>query len=83
MDIRITGTVEECNAAADYYAALEKQDNVRYVTVSRLYPNRGSNKLFRLYIQVEYYAERDAAATLGKGNAIAKYPPKAGKYIER
>lgn len=54
MKIRIMGTKDELNTAVDYYRELEKDDNVKYVCISTFYPNRGSNTLFRLYIEIEY-----------------------------
>ncbi|MDY4592731.1 MAG: hypothetical protein SO434_04960 [Eubacteriales bacterium] len=54
MKIRIMGTQEELAAAERYYRGLEQEPNVKYVSVSRLYPNRGSNMLFRLYVDIEY-----------------------------
>lgn len=41
MKIRVMGTADECRLAQIYYRELEKQDNVKYVSVSELYPNRG------------------------------------------
>ena len=55
MKIRVMGTKDECLAATSYYRALEKDSNVKYVKVSDLYPNRGSNTLFRVYVEVEYH----------------------------
>lgn len=54
MKIRITGTREELAQARQYYQALEKDENVKYVNISQPYPNRGSNTLFRLYVDIEY-----------------------------
>ena len=54
MKIRIFGTEAECNLAQDYYKKLESRPEIRYVSVSRLYPNRGSDKLYRVYIDIEY-----------------------------
>ena len=54
MKIRIMGTEEELAAAESYYKALERDDDVKYVYVSRPYQNRGSNTLFRLYVEIEY-----------------------------
>ena len=48
------GTEEELAAAESYYKALEGDDDVKYVYVSRPYKNRGSNTLFRLYVEIEY-----------------------------
>lgn len=46
-------------AAKAYYGALEKESNVKYVQISDLYANRGSNTLFRLYVDVAYYDEKE------------------------
>lgn len=54
MKIRIMGTQEVLAAAEHYYRGLEQEPNVKYVSVSRPYPNRGSNTLFRLYVDIEY-----------------------------
>ncbi len=59
MKIRVMGTADECRVAQAYYRALERQDNVKYVSVSELYPNRGSNTLFRVYIDVCYKSETE------------------------
>ena len=59
MKLRVMGTEDECKLAQKYYGALEQQDNVKYVEVSRLYPNRGSNTLFRVYIEVVYKSEAE------------------------
>ena len=57
MKIRVMGTKRECEIAQEYYLALEKERNVKCVNVSRLYPNRGSNTVFRVYVEVEYYSD--------------------------
>lgn len=57
MKIRVMGTKNECLAAMGYYRELEKDSNVKCVQISMLYPNRGSNTVFRLYVEVEYYNE--------------------------
>lgn len=57
MKLRVMGTVEECRLAQAYYTALEQQENVKFVQVSELYPNRGSTTIFRVYIEVEYRSE--------------------------
>lgn len=54
MKIRAMGTKNECLVATAYYRELEQDPNVRRVEVSELYPNRGSNTTFRVYIEVEY-----------------------------
>lgn len=57
MKLRVMGTQEECALAKEYYRALERQENVKYVEVSRIYSNRGSNTLFRVYIEIVYKSE--------------------------
>lgn len=57
MKIRVTGTKEEIAQARDYYRALENDKGVKYVSISAPYANRGSNTLFRLYVDIEYYDE--------------------------
>ena len=73
MKIRVMGTENECCVARVYYEALEREPNVKFVQVSRLYPNRGSNTLFRLYVEVEYKNEPDEnGAPLNKTRALRK-----------
>ncbi len=55
MKIRVTGIESECQAAREYYRELEKESNVKSVSISKNYPNRGSNTIFRVYVEVEYY----------------------------
>ena len=57
MKIRVMGTENECRVARTYYENLEREPNVKFVQVSKLYPNRGSNTLFRVYVEVEYKSE--------------------------
>ncbi len=64
MKLRIMGTRSECEAARKYYAELEKESNVKFVTISDLYANRGSNTIFRLYVEVEYYDAENANCVL-------------------
>ncbi len=59
MKLRVMGTKDECQLAQTYYGGLERQDNVKYVSVSGLYPNRGSNTLYRVYIEVCYKSETE------------------------
>ena len=63
MKIRIIGTSGECAAAREYYSGLEKQENVQSVSISRLYPCRDSNALYRLYVEVSYYAATESGCT--------------------
>lgn len=53
MKIRIMGTLLELEIARDYYLEYEKSPDVKYVMVSKPYPNRGSNTVFRLYVDIE------------------------------
>lgn len=55
MKIRVMGTESECHAAREYYRELEKESNVKSVSISENYANRGSNTIFRVYVEVEYY----------------------------
>lgn len=55
MKIRITGTKAELEVAKQYYQSLENESYVKSVEVSRLYINRGSSTVFRLYIDIEYF----------------------------
>lgn len=55
MKIRIIGTKDECALAVQYYSELEKDtQNVKSVQISAPYPNRGSNTVFRVYIDIDY-----------------------------
>lgn len=73
MKIRVMGTENECCVARAYYEALEREPNVKFVQVSKLYPNRGSNTLFRLYVEVEYKDEpNENVAPLNKTRALRK-----------
>lgn len=59
MKIRVTGTKAECEHAAKYYQYMSESPDIKYVSVSELYPNRGSNQLFRVYIDIEYYTVKN------------------------
>ena len=48
------GTREECLLANEYYSELEKSDDIKSVQISDFYQNRGSNTIFRLYVDIEY-----------------------------
>lgn len=54
MQIRVTGTSEECAAAQEFYRQLGQEPDVKYCTVSKPYPNRGSINQFRVYVNIEY-----------------------------
>ena len=58
MKIRVMGTEAECQAAREYYRGLEKESGVKSVSISGNYPNRGSNTIFRVYVEVEYYRRK-------------------------
>jgi len=50
------GTKEECNLASKFYNKLaEDKTQIKSLQISNLYANRGSNTIFRLYIDIEYY----------------------------
>lgn len=67
MKIRVMGTEAECQAAREYYRGLEKESGVKSVSISGNYPNRGSNTIFRVYVDVEYYdAENPSRALIQK-----------------
>lgn len=67
MKIRVMGTESECQAAREYYRELEKGSNVKSVSISKNYANRGSNTIFRVYVDVEYYdAENPSRALIQK-----------------
>lgn len=78
MKIRVWGTIEECNAARDYYLALGKDENVKSVEVSRPYPNRDSVNVYRVYITVEYYNLGDDSGDQSDGSDGAR-PRQSGK----
>ena len=54
MKIRIWGTSEECAQARSFYNELGKDPAVKFCTVSRAYPNRGSTNQYRVYVEIEY-----------------------------
>ncbi len=55
MKIRVTGTKKECQMASDYYNSLRGKETVKYICVSDFYPTRGSDELYRVYIEIEYF----------------------------
>lgn len=57
MKIRIMGTKQELLVAKQYYEELNNSPDIRYVSISDFYPNRGNDKLYRLYIDIEYISE--------------------------
>lgn len=54
MKIRIWGTKDECAQAQSFYNLLGQDPAVKFCTVSRMYPNRGSTNQFRVYVEIEY-----------------------------
>jgi len=55
VKIRIMGTSDECALAQDLFRKLEQDtQNVKSVQISSPYPNRGSNTVFRVYIDIDY-----------------------------
>ena len=54
MKIRIMGTKSECEKAAAAFREKEQEPNVAFCAVSKLYACRGSDKLFRLYVEIIY-----------------------------
>lgn len=76
MKIRVMGTIDECRLAKSYYRALERQDNVKYVSVSELYPNRGSSSLYRIYIEICYKSEVEELKRIEKQVPLLTAPNK-------
>ena len=74
MKIRIMGTKSECQAAREYYRGLEKESGVKSVSISGNYPNRGSNTIFRVYVEYdeEQYFERCPQYGRSKGESEAE-----------
>ena len=58
MKIRIMGTREECEQAQRFYKHLSNAENVLYGSVSALYANRGSNNLYRVYVEIVCKSEK-------------------------
>lgn len=54
MKIRFTGTKEELKDVIEGYTILGTDPTVKYVTISRLYPNDKMSGLYRLYVEIEY-----------------------------
>ena len=50
MNIRIMGTKAECEAISQFFA--ENLSGQEAYSISRLYPNRGNNNLYRVYIDL-------------------------------
>ena len=65
MKLRIMGTKDECKQAQRFFDKLGNSNiEVKYVSVSGLYSNRGSNQLFRVYIDIEYWSHTDTLTNL-------------------
>lgn len=64
MKIRVWGTENECKQAQRFYNMLTQDEDVRFCTVSRLYPNRGSVNQYRVYIEIEYKSDANAYGKL-------------------
>jgi len=58
MKIRITGTKEECQAAAEIYTAMMGNPNIKSLEISSLYPNRAPSNLYRIYIDIGYINQK-------------------------
>lgn len=58
MKIRVMGTREECEQARRFYEHLGRGNNILHSTVSGLYPNRGSNNQFRVYVEIVCKSEQ-------------------------
>lgn len=58
MKIRVMGTREECEQARRFYERLGRGNNILHSTVSGLYPNRGSNNQFRVYVEIVCKSEK-------------------------
>lgn len=58
MKLRVMGTVDECTQAQRFYTMLGKSENIAYVSVSGLYPNRGSTNQYRVYIEIVCKSEK-------------------------
>lgn len=52
MNIRIEGTEKECREVEKTYREMERNNSSLIVIISPLYPNRGSDKIFRMYITI-------------------------------
>ena len=52
------GTREECEQARRFYEHLGRGNNILHSTVSGLYPNRGSNNQFRVYVEIVCKSEK-------------------------
>lgn len=55
MKIRFMGREEELDLARSYYKNLQKENYIKSVVVSSYYPVRGSNNMYRLYVDIDYY----------------------------
>jgi hypothetical protein len=67
MKLRVTGTMDEIDAAKDYYTELERSVEVKFVSISKPYPCRESKGLFRLYVEVQFKNLATSGALCLKG----------------
>ncbi len=58
MKIRVMGTREECEQAQRFYDRIGKGENILHSSVSGLYPNRGSNNQYRVYVEIVCKSEK-------------------------
>lgn len=70
------GTREECLLANEYYSELEKSDDIKSVQISDFYQNRGSNTIFRLYVDIEYKSTTPTDIAKFNGGKNEKYEAK-------
>jgi len=54
------GTKEECEETVRHFEAMKSVDYVKSLSISHLYPNRNSCKLYRLYIDIEYFTQSNS-----------------------
>lgn len=64
MKVRVMGTKAECEQAKRFYEAFGRGENVVYYSVSGLYPNRGSNNQYRVYVEIVCRDETNMFADL-------------------
>lgn len=67
------GTREECLLANEYYSELEKSDDIKSIQISDFYQNRGSNTIFRLYVDIEYKSTTTTDIVKFNGGKNEKY----------
>ncbi len=64
MKIRIMGTIPELEVAQRYYKSLGNEDYVAGVEISRVYLNRGSTCVGRVYVDITYSNLENAKSSL-------------------